>query len=88
MKKLNKIFILKRLWRWLLHRPDDTIFLSNIKEAALIFHTCKEYECWADDGEKEHGINWGRRRCKDCGKIQYAFFSRWGDRRIIWKDLD
>jgi hypothetical protein len=63
------------------------LFLVNLREVVQFFfgHTC-EWEFRPDVGEEEHGINPAKRYCKICGKCQHAYYHRFGDVRVTWKD--
>jgi hypothetical protein len=78
--------LVRRFWLWILRRPDNSPALLNIRDAARALHRCTNWQTWADPGEEEHGHNPSRRRCADCGKIQHAYFHRFGNTRITWSD--
>lgn len=76
----------QQLKRWLINRrsPVANDPIKSITEISP--HFCV-MEKWADVGEEEHGVNPWRRRCKICGKIEYAYMGRGlpGD-DFIWKE--
>lgn len=46
------------------------------------------WEFRKDKGEEEHGNNPAIRYCKLCNKQEHAFYCRFGDVRIQWRDLN
>ncbi len=81
-----KLGLLARIRRWFVTPPPPgALLLTNVRAAARILHTC-EWEHRADPSEEEHGKNPAKRHCKVCGRVQYAFYHRFGNTRITWSD--